>query len=111
MTPKPSPTPSPSPAPIVTRTTLTVLAQIRLDGLGVLVIADAAVTSVNDGIPVGMAQFKDGATNIGNPVPVIGGHAFLITFRPAGSHLTAVYIPRPGSRFLTSTSNTATVKG
>jgi len=69
------------------------------------------VTSVNDGRPVGTVQFKDGTTNVGNPVPVIGGHALLITFRPAGSHLTAVYLPAPGSRFLLSTSNTVTITG
>jgi hypothetical protein len=110
-TPRPTPTPSPLPAPIVTRTALTVPVQVRIDGLGVLVVADAGVTSVNGGTPVGTVQFKDGTTNVGNPVPVLGGHAFLVAFRSVGSHLTAVYIPAPGSRFLPSTSNTVTITG
>jgi Bacterial Ig-like domain (group 3) len=84
--------------------------QIKVDGLGVLIVADAQVTTDHDGTPIGTVQFKDGNTNIGDPVPVTDGHAFLVAFRPQGSHLTAVFIPRPGSPFLPSTSNTVMIK-
>ncbi|HET9256416.1 MAG TPA: Ig-like domain-containing protein [Pseudonocardiaceae bacterium] len=73
-------------------------------------VADARVTTDHNGAPVGTVQFKDGSTNIGPPVAVIAGNAFLIAFRPPGSHLTAMFIPRPGSHFTSSTSNTVTVR-
>jgi hypothetical protein len=76
---------------------LSVPIQVKVDGLGVLVVADARVTTDHDGTPAGAVQFKDGNTNIGAPVPVIGGHAFLVAFRPPGSHLTAVFIPQPST--------------
>jgi Bacterial Ig-like domain (group 3) len=94
-------------------TTLTVPVQIPIQGLGVLVIADAQVTSVNDGTPVGSVQFTDGnGNNLGSPVPLVdsSGHAFFIALRPPGSKLTAVYIPAPGTRFTSSTSNTVTLR-
>ena len=83
--------------------------QVRVDGLGILVVGDAQVTS-DRGIPEGTVQFKDGNTNIGNPVRLIRGHALLIAFRPAGSHVTAVFIPGPRNPFTASTSNTVTIR-
>ncbi len=92
-------------------TTLSVPVQIKIDGLGVLVIGDARVTTVgNQGNPIGTVQFKDGNINIGNPVPVTDGHALLIAFRPAGSHVTAVFIPTKPAAFQPSTSNTVTIR-
>lgn len=86
--------------------------QVKIDGLGVLVIGNAHVTTQGGhGNPVGTVQFKDGNTNIGGPVPVTGGYAFLIAFRPSGSHVTAVFTPAPGTPFTSSTSNTVTISG
>jgi hypothetical protein len=84
--------------------------QVKVDGLGFLVVADARVTPERDGKPVGTVQFKDGDTRIGGPVPVINGRALLVAFRPGGSHVTAVYTPSPGVRFLPSTSKTVTIR-
>jgi hypothetical protein len=95
----------------VTKTTLSVPIQIRIDGLGVLVVGNAQVTAQGNGTPVGTVQFKDGNTNIGGPVPVIHGRATLIAFRPVGSHVTAVFTPAPRAPFMSSTSNTVTITG
>jgi hypothetical protein len=77
-----------------------------------LVIGNAHVTAVGGGNPVGTVQFKDGTTNIGGPVPVIGGYAVFFAFpRPVGSHVTAVFTPTTGAPFTSSTSNTVTITG
>jgi hypothetical protein len=95
----------------LTKTSLSVPVQVKIAGLGVLVVADAHVTTQGNGNPVGTVQFKDGNTNIGGPVPMTGGHATLIAFRPVGSHVTAVFIPANPAAFKPSTSNTVTVTG
>jgi hypothetical protein len=95
----------------VTKTTLSVPIQIRFDGLGVLVIGNAQVTTQRSGTPVGTVQFKDENTNIGGPVPVINGRATLIAFRPVGSHVTAVFTPAPKTPFTSSMSNPVTITG
>ena len=74
-------------------------------------IGDAQVTTQGHGTPVGTVQFKDGSgANVGGPVPVIGGHAVLIAFQPAGSTVTAVFTPDPRAPFTSSTSNTVTIR-
>ena len=92
-------------------TTLSIPVQVKLDGLGVLVLGDAQVTTNGKGTPVGTVQFKDGnGTPIGGSVPVTGGHALLIALRPAGSTVTAVFTPAPWTTFTSSTSNTVTIR-
>jgi hypothetical protein len=92
-------------------TSLSVPTQIKIDGLGILVIGDAHVTTqANQGTPAGTVQFKDGNTNIGGPIHVTAGHALLIAFRPPGSHITAVFTPAPGTPYTPSTSNTVTIR-
>ena len=104
-TPTPSPTPPGSPGAITTATRLSVIKVPLPFRLGGFVISLANVTPRN---AVGTVQFKDGATNLGGPVPVAGGVAigpFIIL--PAGAHsVTAVFTPTDPANFAPSTSNT-----
>jgi hypothetical protein len=111
VTATPTATPTPSPAPKVTKTTLSIPLQIKVDGLGVLVIGDANVTTQGQGTPQGTVQFMDrNGAPIGGPVQVTGGHALLIAFRPARSTVTAVFSPALGTPFTSSRSNTVTIR-
>ncbi len=60
----------------------------------------------------GTVQLKDGATDVGSPVPVAGGFAFGGFFvLTQGSHsLTAEFTPADPSAFQPSTSNTVTFR-
>jgi hypothetical protein len=109
-TPTPTLTPTPPPASIGTITNLSVPVQVKVDGMGILVVADARVIADRRVNPVGAIQFKDGNNSIGNPIRVNGGHALLIAFRPPGSHVTAVFIPAAGTPFTSSMSNTVTIR-
>jgi hypothetical protein len=105
-----TPTPTPAPGQKVTSTTLSIPLQVRVDGLGVLAVGDAVVTTQGQGTPTGTVQFKNGTgANIGGPVTVINGHALFIGFRPNGSTVTAVFTPAPRTTFTSSTSNTVTI--
>jgi hypothetical protein len=65
---------------------------------------DASVTPATAG---GAVQFKDGATNLGSPVTVSGGHAMLNQTFAVGTHsLTAQFIPTDSTAFSGSTSLT-----
>jgi hypothetical protein len=70
---------------------------------GTLVTLTATITPA---AAVGTVQFKNGATNLGNPVTVSNGTASGSTSRLAlGSHqLTAVFIPANPAAFGPSTS-------
>jgi hypothetical protein len=59
---------------------------------------------------VGTVQFKDGTTNLGGPVSVVGGIAVRpVTILGTGQHqLTAVFTPTDSTKFKPSTSNTVT---
>lgn len=55
----------------------------------------------------GTVQFKDGATNLGGPRPVIGGGIAIgpLTFLGGGPHsITAVFTPADPTAFKPSTS-------
>ncbi|MGH3871092.1 MAG: Ig-like domain-containing protein [Pseudonocardiaceae bacterium] len=104
-TPAPTSTPTPEPGAVATTTTLSVT-QIPLPfGLGGFAIPFANVAPPN---AVGTVQFKDGATNLGAPVPVSGGFAFggLVSLPPGPHSLTAVFTPTNSAAFQPSTSNT-----
>jgi hypothetical protein len=113
VVPSPTPTvtvvPSPTPGPgaIVTTTHLSVLHIPLPFGLGGFVIPIAYVAPIN---AVGTVQFKDESTNLGRPVPVIGGSAFGGFFLlPARSHsLIAEFIPADPTTQQPSSSNTVT---
>lgn len=72
-----------------------------------IAIPTARLTPAN---ATGTVQFKDGATNLGGPVPVLGGIAVgPITVLGRGQHqLTATFTPNPSTKFTPSTSNTVT---
>ncbi|TQF68858.1 Ig-like domain repeat protein [Rhodococcus spelaei] len=90
-------------APAATTTTLTVQATATT---GQAVDLTASVSPSTAG---GTVQFKDGATDIGSPVTVVGGSATLSqSFATAGAHsITAVY--SGGTGFAGSTSAASTV--
>jgi phosphate ABC transporter phosphate-binding protein len=59
--------------------------------------------------PPGFVQFKDGATDIGNPVSVTNNLALTITTLTPGTHfLTAAFTPADPTVVAPSTSNTVT---
>lgn len=65
------------------------------------------IARVTPGNAAGTVEFKDGDTNIGNPVPVFGGFALRLTFGlEQGPHeLTAVFTPANSAAFAGSTSD------
>jgi hypothetical protein len=75
--------------------------------LGGIEIPTAHVAPPN---AVGTVQFKDGTTNLGTPVPVIGGTAVgPVSILSRGPHsLTAVFTPTNPTKFKPSTANTVT---
>jgi hypothetical protein len=77
--------------------------------LGGIAIPLATVTPPN---APGTVQFKEGATNLGKPVPVTGGIAPGPTNNlNKGQHsLTAVFTPTHPTNFQSSTSNTVTFR-
>jgi hypothetical protein len=78
---------------------------IRLPfGLGGIAFPIAYVSPFD---AAGTVQFKDGSTDIGPPVPVIGSISFGgLQFLPRGRHsLTAVFTPANSAAFQPSTSN------
>jgi hypothetical protein len=103
------PTPSPSPAPGARTTAITLhVIHIRLPfGLGGFAIPFAKVAPAN---AAGTVQFKDGSTNLGDPVPVGAGFVFGgFVVLPAGAHsLTVEFTPADPTAFQSSTSNTVT---
>lgn len=76
-------------------------------GLGGITIPTAHVAPTN---AAGTVQFKDGATNLGSPVPVIAGTAVgpVSILRPGQHSLTAVFSPTDPTKFKPSTSNPVT---
>jgi hypothetical protein len=85
-----------------TTTTLTVFPNVPIpQGVPVLLKATVVPDSAT-----GAVQFQDGATALGNPVPVVSGSATLITSRlTQGTHtLTAVFIPTSPTIYGPSTS-------
>lgn len=115
VTPTPTPTPSVTPTPTLspgevrsTTTMLNVFPSTAFRGLPVILIA--RVSSFAAG---GTVQFKDGDTDIGNPVRVFGGFAFKFTSKltTVGNHqLTAMFTPVDPTAYGPSTSNTVNVK-
>ena len=77
-------------------------------GLGGIAIPTATVAPAN---AVGTVQFKNGTTNLGGPVSVLGGIAIgpVTTLTPGQHQLTAVFTPTDPTKFKPSTSNTVTV--
>jgi hypothetical protein len=75
--------------------------------LGGIAIPTARVAPTN---ATGTVQFKDGTTNLGTPVPVIGGIAVgPVSVLGKGQHqLIAVFTPTDPTKFKPSTSNTVT---
>jgi hypothetical protein len=109
-TPTPVVTPSPTPVPVITTTTTLSVIKVSLPlGLGGLVIPTAHVTPFS---ATGTVQFKDGATNLGRPVPVIAGTAIgPISILGQGTHsLIAVFTPTNSTRFTSSTSSPVMVR-
>jgi hypothetical protein len=107
-TPVPTPTPSPTPIPATPTTTTLTVVQVPLPlGLGGIAFPTALVAPSN---ATGTVQFKDGATNLGGPVPVLGGIAVgPISVLGKGQHqLIAVFTPTNPTQFKLSTSNTVT---
>lgn len=89
----------------VTATTLTSNQSTTSFGEPVTFTASVSVVSPGTGTPSGTVQFRDGATNLGAPVPLdASGNAQLIwSTLPVGNRtITAVFIPAAG--FVTSTS-------
>ena len=78
-------------------------------GLGGIMIPTAHVAPAN---ATGTVQFKNGAANLGAPVPVIAGIAIgpVSTLSPGTHPLSAVFTPTNPTRFQPSTSNTVTIK-
>jgi hypothetical protein len=76
-------------------------------GLGGIAIPTARVAPPN---ATGTVQFKDGTTNLGGPVSVLGGIAIgpVTTLAKGQHHLTAVFTPTAPTKFEPSTSNTVT---
>lgn len=87
---------------VATRTKLSVIPNAALPR-GVPRLLKADVTPVG---AVGTVQFKDRGTNVGKPVSVVRGQAWLVTSQLAtGSHsLTAVFTPANPAAFGPSTS-------
>jgi hypothetical protein len=67
-------------------------------GLGGIAIPTARITPAN---AIGTVQFKDGTSNLGGPVPVVGGIAVgPVTVLGKGQHqLTAIFTPTNPSKF------------
>jgi Bacterial Ig-like domain (group 3) len=118
LTPRPTPTPAPTPTPRPTPTappapatpTTTTLTVVRVPlplGLGGFAIPTALVPPSN---ATGTVQLKDGATNLGGPVSVLGGIAVgPISVLGKGQHqLIAVFTSTDPTKFKPSTSNTVT---
>jgi hypothetical protein len=78
-------------------------------GLDGLVIPIGYVMPVN---AAGTVQFKDGAANLGRPVPVVAGIALgPVSILNAGQHsLSAIFTPSNPTRFQPSVSNTVTLR-
>ncbi|MGH3786749.1 MAG: Ig-like domain-containing protein, partial [Pseudonocardiaceae bacterium] len=102
-TPTPAPT-TPTPAPggaRATTTTLHAFPNPAFRGLPVVLFA-----RVSPFAAAGTVQFKDGTADVGEPVPVFGGFALVLTTElDRGSHsLTAMFTPRDSGNFGPSTS-------
>ncbi len=90
---------------LVTSTSLTSNQSSTRFGEPVTFTASVSVVSPGTGTPSGSVQFRDGATNLGAPVPLdASGNAQLVwsTLPIGGRTITAVFTPSAG--FVTSTS-------
>jgi hypothetical protein len=104
----PTPTPAPTPGATATTTKLHVFPRFfPFQGFPAILIARVSPSDA-----AGTVQFRDGATNIGDSVPVSGGFAFRITTTlTRGTHsLTAEFIPTNTAAFGPSTSKTVKFK-
>ncbi len=98
-----TPTPTPEPGEVTaTSTTLNVFPNPAFRGLPVVLLARVSSFAAE-----GTVQFRDGTTNVGEPVPVFGGFALLFTSElDRGSHsLTAEFTPADSADFGPSTSD------
>ncbi len=104
VVPTPTPTPPPTPSPgaaKATSTTLQVFPSPAFRGLPVVLFA-----RVSPFTAAGTVQFKDGTSNVGEPVRVFGGIALSLAWDlKRGPHsLTAVFTPTDSAEFGPSTS-------
>ncbi|MGH3765886.1 MAG: Ig-like domain repeat protein [Pseudonocardiaceae bacterium] len=94
-----------SKSPAVTTTTSTTVG-VSPQSPVVAGTTETLTATVNPATAVGNVQFKDGATPVGNSVPVTNGTASITTKLPVGTHsLTAVFTPTDSGAFTPSTSD------